>query len=101
MNTDETFLMWGKYKFTKLCRVPADYLLQLYEEKNRDKELMKYIKYNMKKIIARKEGKLETPPLELKHKAMGKRSIVCPDTNKIIFSRHPDFSGLQLKIPHE
>ena len=87
MYTDDTILTWGKHKITKLCRVPADYLLRLYNNNNHpDKELIKYIGDNMEKIIARKEGKLESPPLDLDFKFAGKRvEVVCPDTGKIIF----------------
>jgi len=57
----------------------------MYENNHPDKELMKYVGDNLEKIIARKEGKLQAPPIGLNFKVKGTRvQIVCPDTNKII-----------------
>lgn len=65
MYTDETPLTFGKHKFVRLCRVPAEYLLNIYKTKNiKDKELIDYIEKNLEKIIARQEGKIIAPKLE-------------------------------------
>ncbi|MGZ4056367.1 MAG: hypothetical protein ACXVDZ_18260 [Bacteroidia bacterium] len=65
MYTDETLLTFGKHKFVRLCRVPADYLLNIYKDKNcQDKELLLYIENNLNKIKARQEGKIVVPELK-------------------------------------
>lgn len=65
MYTDKTPLTFGKYKFVQLCRVPAEYLLNIYNAKNsKDKELIEYIENNLEKIKARQEGKIITPELK-------------------------------------
>ena len=64
MYDDNTILTSGKYKFTRLCRVPPDYLLNIYKDKNcPDKELIEYIKDNMQKIMDRKLGRVVAPEL--------------------------------------
>lgn len=64
MYTDDTILTFGPYKFTRLCRVPADYLLELYKtRKQKYQQLIKYIEKNLDKIKAIKEGKITPPPL--------------------------------------
>jgi hypothetical protein len=65
MYTDNTPLPFGKYKYVSLCRVPPDYLLNIYQDKTIRKELLEYIENNMERIIMRKEGIIETPSLEL------------------------------------
>ena len=63
--TDDTILTSGKYKFTKLCRVPPDYLLDIYKHKScPNKELIEYIKDNLQKIMHRKSGKIVAPELK-------------------------------------
>ncbi len=91
MYTDNTLLTWGEYQFMKLCRVPADYLIRLSERKCTDQNLVKYIKENMDKLKARRDGKIQAPPLELKFKMSGVIvQLVCPDTDKIIFISQKD-----------
>lgn len=63
--TDHTPIPFGKYKFISLCRVPADYLLQLYKDKAPYlADIREYIETNMETIIMRKEGILKPPPFE-------------------------------------
>jgi len=61
--TDETILTFGRYKFTKLCRIDPDYLLEFLNNKTFI-ELHNYVVENLEKIIMRKEGIIETPKLE-------------------------------------
>lgn len=91
MYTDNSILTWGKHKFTKLCRIPADYLLRLTDCNCPDNELLKYIEFNKDAIIARNEGIVDTPEVELGFKFVGNRvKIICPDTEKIIFISEKD-----------
>lgn len=86
MYTDNTLLTWGPHKFTKLCRVPAEYLMDLYTKKIHDKQLTQYIKDNIEKIRLRFEGKISAPELDLSFKVTKTGiQLVCPDTEKIIF----------------
>ncbi len=65
MYNDDTILIAGKYKFTKLIRVPAEYLLKVYSSGNKsDKELFEYVQNNLETIIARKEGRIPTSHLK-------------------------------------
>ncbi len=67
--TDESILTFGKYSFRKLCKVPVDYLLQLYKDcsspdsvmkggdlyKNmykKDELLIEYIEDNLERLLA-------------------------------------------------
>lgn len=86
MYTDNTLLTWGPHKFTKLCRVPADYLMDIYNKKTHDKQLTQYIKDNFEKIKARLEGKITAPELDLSFR-LTKTGIqlLCQGTDKIIF----------------
>lgn len=77
MYTDNTIMTFGKYKFHSLCRVPAQYLLQLHEQKYPNKELMQYIEDNMSIILAKKEGKIKAP-------------ILLKPCNKITYSNEKD-----------
>jgi len=61
--TDETMLTFGKHKFTRLCRVPPEYLLTFLENKAH-KELHEYVTENLERILMRRDGLLEAPPLE-------------------------------------
>ncbi len=96
MYTDDTILTFGKYKFIKLCRVPADYLLAFHKQynpnhKKANKELFEYIENNLEKIKARQEGKIISPPLEIGYKTTGRFvQLVCKDSNKIIFPSEKD-----------
>ena len=62
--TDDTMLTSGKYKFTKLCRVPAEYLLKVFENKS-DKDICEYVGENLERIIMRRDGVVEAPPLKV------------------------------------
>ena len=63
---DNTILTFGKYKFTKLCRVPPDYLLSIYKDKNcPHKELVDYVHENIGRIMQRKRGEVPTPKLTM------------------------------------
>jgi hypothetical protein len=65
MYTDDTILTQGAHKFTKLCRVPPDYLILIHKNKSAwNRELQEYVDNNIEHIIMRKEGILPTPPLE-------------------------------------
>lgn len=51
MYADDTILTRGKYKFTSLCRVPPEYLLNLYAKKNKaNPELYEYVEKNLSLI---------------------------------------------------
>jgi hypothetical protein len=91
MYTDNTLLTWGDYQFIKLRHLPADFLIFLYERKCTDQNLLMYIKENIDKLKARRDGKIKAPPLELTFKLSGKLvQLVCPDSNKIIFISQKD-----------
>lgn len=62
--TDDTLLTSGKHKFTKLCRVPAEYLLNVFWSRS-DKDICEYVNENLERIIMRKDGIIEAPALEL------------------------------------
>lgn len=60
MYTDDTLLTKGQYKYNKLCRVPAEYLLNIYDNNTKnDIDLYDYVKANYHKIKER----LITPTL--------------------------------------
>ena len=66
MYEDDTILTRGKYKFTALCRVPPEYLLNLYAKKNKaNPELYEYIEKNLSLIKSRAIGALEIPELQI------------------------------------
>ena len=66
MYADDTILTRGKYKFTSLCRVPPEYLLNLYAKKNKaNPELYEYVEKNLSLIKARAIGALEIPELHI------------------------------------
>lgn len=67
MFTDETILTFGKHKFTKLCRVPAKYLLDTYRGWGNQPrtELFDYIQSNMESILARERGEIVAPELKI------------------------------------
>lgn len=66
MYADDTILTKGKYKFTALCRVPPEYLLNLHAKKNKSNpELYEYIEKNLSIIEARSNGALEIPELHI------------------------------------
>ena len=51
--TDDSIIMFGKYKYRNLIRVPAQYLLNMSKSNCNDKELLIYIRDNKDKISAR------------------------------------------------
>lgn len=66
MYTDDTLLTHGKYKFIALCRIPAKYLLNVYNSKNpTDKDLNEYIERNLDIIKARQNGLITSPVLKV------------------------------------
>ncbi|MFC3365282.1 hypothetical protein ACFOG5_19060 [Pedobacter fastidiosus] len=66
MYTDDTILTTGKYRFTLLCRVPPEYLLNLYTRKNKaNLELYEYVERNLSLIEARASGEVEIPVLDI------------------------------------
>ena len=64
MYTDETILTFGRYKFTRLCRVPPEYLLTFLHDNHTSRELHEYVNANHERSIARKKGVVPTPQLE-------------------------------------
>lgn len=67
--TDNSILTLGRYKFTSLFRVPAEYLLNIYYKENKnnkypDRELIAYIEKNLEKIKQRQELGETVPVLE-------------------------------------
>lgn len=51
MYSDTSILTFGKYKFKKLCDVPASYLINLYNDKGiKEPELMEYIERNIERL---------------------------------------------------
>lgn len=66
MYNDETILTFGKYKFIKLKRVPAEYLLAIYNNKSSDNnDLNNYIEHNLEKIFNKKNGVIKYPEIEM------------------------------------
>lgn len=95
--TDDSILTTGKYKFTKLKKIPSEYFLNIFYRENKngkypDKKLISYIEDNMEKILER-TGQ-EPPETELKvldYRMQGKSLvIICKDTDKIIFLSEKD-----------
>jgi hypothetical protein len=91
--TDDTVLTFGDFAFTRLSRVPAEYLLDYLKKKKRkykpDQELIQYIKNNLEKIKARKDK--PPPDIEIGYRLQGKHTVlVCKDTNKVIFISEKD-----------
>ena len=61
MYTDDSLITFGRYRFTKLCRVPATYLIDISKYNYPDKELKAYVESNIEKISDRLEGRINTP----------------------------------------
>lgn len=59
MYIDSTPIPFGRYKFTRLDRLPPDYLLNFRNDKT-NKELQEYVVNNLEKIMLRKQGLIET-----------------------------------------
>lgn len=63
MYDDNTPLPFGKYKFSRLIDVPADYLLVLFRAKSyANPEIKEYIEANIEKI--RERNKLPKPQVD-------------------------------------
>ena len=62
--TDNSILTFGIHKFTALCRVPPEYLIELHTQNYPDNDLLKYIEENMELIKARLVGELPIPKLD-------------------------------------
>ena len=94
MYKDETLITFGKYKYKALCRVPAHYLLHLYETKYPDDKLLEYIENNMEVIIAKKDGKIPYPESDIDFTLSGRAGndikLICKYSNKIIFQTQKD-----------
>ena len=61
--TDDTILTYGQHKFTKLCRVPPDYLLNVLKNRPSDTALCEYVRENIERIIQRRDGLIPTPQI--------------------------------------
>lgn len=60
--TDDTPLLWGEYKFIRLSRIPAQYLLSLHKNgKTHDKALLRYVDENKENLKLRLVGDTPTP----------------------------------------
>lgn len=65
MYNENTILTSGKYQFVSIKRVPAEYLITIYRERQcKDPELREYIKNNMKALEARRTAFFEPPPID-------------------------------------
>ena len=63
--TDDTILTFGEYKFVRLSRVPAKYLLDIYDKKNYPNKALKlYSEQNLETIQSRHESMIETPEIK-------------------------------------
>lgn len=66
--SDSSILLSGKYRFVRLDKIPAEYLLNIYFKGNKknkypDRELIEYIKNNLQKLQKRQEtGEIEATP---------------------------------------
>src|SRR5690349_13420903 len=53
--SDKTQLTWGEHKYKALGSIPADYLLEIYEnKKTEDEKLLLYIEKNLEQIRERR-----------------------------------------------
>ncbi len=59
--TDDTVLLWGPHKFTRVSRIPVDYLLSLNKGNTHDKPLLAYIQANKEKLDAIARGETPAP----------------------------------------
>lgn len=86
---DSTILLTGEHKFTTLGRVPAEYLLEIYEkdkEKNDypDRKLISYIEKNLNELTSR-IGK-KPPEIGIRQEIHGNSEVlICLKSNKRIF----------------
>jgi hypothetical protein len=66
MYNDRTLLTSGKYKFVSLGRVPAEWLLKIYNQGGNaaDPQLFEYVKNNIEKIRSRATGTNIIEPLK-------------------------------------
>ena len=60
--THDTLLTSGKHKFTRLCRVPPDYLLKFVKDK-RDRALHEYVMEHLEDITRRASDGDDPPAL--------------------------------------
>lgn len=102
--TDESPMRWGKYKRKALNKVPAEYLLELYEDRTHaDHELIDYLTQNLPKIQERIEKKTikpksitksHLPPISdgiIGQRFNGKRMVMtCNPTQKVIYITKKD-----------
>lgn len=63
---DGTVLMWGPHKFTRVSRIPADYLLSLNKANSHDKLLLGYIEANKEKLESIYHGEIPAPKISEK-----------------------------------
>jgi hypothetical protein len=65
MFTDETILTFGKYKFTKLGKVPAEFLIRQFDNKQffGNLEFKEYLELNIERIRT-KQTELHTEIIE-------------------------------------
>jgi hypothetical protein len=64
MYTESTMILKGKYKFVRVSRVPDEYLLRIYSQKDKsDKELFAYATLNIDAIKERIEKGITIPEL--------------------------------------
>jgi hypothetical protein len=82
--TDDTIMTHGKHKFVKLCRVPPQYLLNVFDN-NSDKDLCEYVRENLERIIMRRDGLIEPPP-------------ITPTCNKIAYVSKKEANAVLAKI---
>lgn len=70
--TEESIISVGKYKFTRIKNIPAEYLLKVYKNKGYpDKELLLYVENNIEHIKNKQENNI-----------IDKKTFLC---NKIVY----------------
>lgn len=76
MYTDNTILTFGKYKFTKLCRVPILYLTNIYNNKSiSDKEFLLYIENRLKGRIVIEKNEITCQKFPLFSEKLAKEHL--------------------------
>lgn len=89
--TDHSVLVSGEHKFTRLSRVPAKYLLDIYNRelksgKHNDKELFDYIEKNLEKIKDRLNKPIEELEVGISKRNRTGNQLTCDKTGKIIYA---------------
>ena len=89
--TDETLMLTGEHKFTRLSRVPAKYLLDIYKResksgKHQDKELFDYIEKNLDKIKDRLDKPIEDLNIGISRRNPNGTLLLCNKANKIVYA---------------